>query len=176
MLRDLHMLSLADHLVSTFMSTFSLTAQELIAARYDGSKPTPMVIACHHAMPVCSSPRPLISDSSDPHGWKTWWYGSNRLYPQPEVRDAQVEELHFNDALPQGESSSPWAWNLMMRYVVGPLHASWKQRQLVVQVGGVADQLTHVIWADGILLFARTQAGLEEMAQELPHALAAWDL
>ena len=38
------MLSLADHLVSTYLSTFSLAAQELIAARFSGGA-IPMLVA-----------------------------------------------------------------------------------------------------------------------------------
>ena len=91
MLRDLYLLSLADHLVSTFMSTLSLAAQELIAARFSGGG-SPMLVACHHAVPDCAPPRPLIvSDASAVE--HSWWYGSNLRFPQPEFRDSRDAEL-----------------------------------------------------------------------------------
>ena len=88
-----------------------------------------------------------------------------------EARAADVrttKDIFFNACIRQGGSESPWLWNLVMRYVMVRVSALWGP-----DAGVKVDttNLTHMLWADNIWLFAHSLADLAQMSQCLTDVL-----
>merc|ERR1711971_161335 len=84
-MRDLYLLSFGDVLLASFASTFSMLAQELIAANYESrgtNARVPSVRQCHLPSGACLPERPLVSIRPKDH-----WYTSLLHWPTAEVRN-----------------------------------------------------------------------------------------
>eukprot|EP00928_Gymnodinium_smaydae_P011075 TRINITY_DN14137_c0_g2_i1.p1 TRINITY_DN14137_c0_g2~~TRINITY_DN14137_c0_g2_i1.p1 ORF type:complete len:656 (-),score=72.35 TRINITY_DN14137_c0_g2_i1:215-2182(-) len=82
-LLDLFLLSLADVLIASFGSTFTLLAQELIAARYDATTDAfaPGVVMCDYIVGTCLPERPLVIARRSEQ-----WYLSLLQWPRADLR------------------------------------------------------------------------------------------
>jgi len=80
-IRDVYMLSLADSLVASFGSTFSVIAQEILASR-STSRPSalPTIKMCDYEVGACLPVRPLVSTAPE-----DWWHFSLRRWPKANV-------------------------------------------------------------------------------------------
>ena len=86
------------------------------------------------------------------------------------------EPCPFQRGGKQGGVETPEVFNIMMEYALEPSVASWKSRSFGFAFGEVNDspvRLTHLIWADNIILFATDVAQFETMAQDVTEAVYA---
>ena len=80
-LRDLYLLSHANDLVGSYGSTLTLSAHELLAARYVPGNPIPSVVYCLPHVPRCLPRLPLVMD-----GGQEWWHMSLERWPLAMLR------------------------------------------------------------------------------------------
>ena len=84
------------------------------------------------------------------------------------------ESFPFQCGGKQGGVETPEVFNIMMEYALEPLVANWKSRLFGFALGPLDEnplRLTHLIWADNILLFSNDLAEFETMAQEVTDAV-----
>ena len=80
-LRDIYLLSQSDDLVGSYGSTLTLSAQELLAARYVPGRRIPYVVYCLPQAVRCLPRLPLVMD-----GASEWWSLSLERWPQAVIR------------------------------------------------------------------------------------------
>ena len=69
----------------------------------------------------------------------------------------------------QGGVNTPDEFNNVIEHIMEPLVASWHERGYDLKLGHLS--ITHIVWADNIILIANNLTQLEQMANELSKAL-----
>ena len=84
------------------------------------------------------------------------------------------EEFAFELGGKQGGIETPDVFNVLMEHALEVLVARWVHRGYGFHVGKTCNHtpLTHLIWADNIILFAASLQQFREMARELTDALS----
>ena len=77
----------------------------------------------------------------------------------------------------QGGVETPDVFNGMVQSLMAPVLASWAQRGFGFDLSDLGEEstvLTHLVWADNILLFATSEGQFATMALGLTHASGDW--
>ena len=74
----------------------------------------------------------------------------------------------------QGGVETPTLFNAMIDSILLPVVKSWRQRSMGFSFGDEDERpLSHLIWADNVILFAKSIVEFNQMAQDLTNAIYA---